>query len=142
MKLYNPIVGGKRIIDGDFDIDIDKEKIVDNELGEKLLKKYPFLANLDSEEYQPEGVPEVRKIELQNSMYSYRDSSRLIDSIKEQAIATRKTIKDTKVDEVCDRLNKLINIVRDISKKETIIVAEIKKSNRSILRKIIDKFKK
>jgi len=90
MRLYNPIVGGKRIIEGNFDLDIDKETKIDDKEGKKMLEKFPFLVDLDDREQQPDGVSEVREIELQNSQYSYRDSSRLINSIKEQALKTRK----------------------------------------------------
>jgi len=142
MKLYNPIVGGTRIMEEVFSIDIDEQKEVEDKDGKELMKKYPFLANMDAEEQQPDGIGNVREIELQNSQYSYRDSSRLIDSIKEQAVETRKTIKASRVDELCEKLDKLVNISKSIAKKEHFVIMELKKSNRNIFQKIRDKFKK
>ena len=124
MKLYNPIVGGTRIMEEVFSIDIDEQKEVEDKDGKELMKKYPFLANMDAEEQQPDGIGNVREIELQNSQYSYRDSSRLIDSIKEQAVETRKTIKASRVDELCEKLDKLVNISKSIAKKEHFVIME------------------
>ena len=142
MRLYNPIVGGKRIIENNFDLDIDKDLEVDEKLGKDMIYKYPFLVDLDDKEQQPEGVSEVREIELQNSQYSYRDSSRLIDSIKEQALKTRKTLKETRIGEVCEKLDTLVNISKVIAKREHRILGELQKANRNIFQKIIDKFRK
>jgi hypothetical protein len=75
MKLYNPILGGQYIIFEDYtSFGIDQIMYFEN--GDEILKKYPFLVNIDEFKYQPDYYIE------KNEKLSFRKVKRFFQNIK------------------------------------------------------------
>jgi hypothetical protein len=144
MKLYNPILGGKSI-KLESNATFDKDQSMEFENGEEMLKKYPFLVNLESPEMIPDACNDTRNIPMKE-WYSGRATSRLSDELKSITDGVTKYIKEVQsvietthdnmtddISRISVRLSSTNNLLEEISQ----IVSQTQEINTKILEELI-----